>query len=441
MDFAYSDKVKALQEKLGRFMDDHVYPNEHRYHEGLSDANRWQPRPVVEELKPKAQGGGLVEPVPAGIANSAPASPTSNTRRSARSWAASHWAPEVFNCSAPDTGNMEVLVRYGTAEQKKQWLEPLLEGEIRSAFAMTEPAVASSDATNIEASIKRDGDHYVINGRKWWTSGAPDPRCKILIFMGKTRPGNPDKHQQQSMILVPHGHARRDADAPAAGLRLRRRAARPCRGRFRECARAREQHAARRGARLRDRAGAPRARAASITACASSAWPSARSRSMCKRVKSRVAFGKPLAEQTVTLERIAESRIMIEQARLLTLKAAYMMDTVGNKAARAEIAMIKVAAPNMALPGHRLGDPGAWRRRRVATISVSPRPMPARAPCASPTAPTKSIATRSAASSCRSTTERVGRPARPVLAQLDRRHGEGARRCGGEFEIAQDRAP
>ena len=202
MDFAYSDKVKALQEKLARFMDDHIYPNEHRYHEGLSDTNRWQPRQVVEELKPKAKAAGLwnlflpESEYGAGLTNLEYAPLCEIMGRV-------HWAPEVFNCSAPDTGNMEVLVRYGTAEQKKQWLEPLLEGRIRSAFAMTEPAVASSDATNIEASIKRDSDHYVINGRKWWTSGAPDPRCKILIFMGKSAPGNPNKYLQQSMILVP----------------------------------------------------------------------------------------------------------------------------------------------------------------------------------------------------------------------------------------------
>jgi acyl-CoA dehydrogenase len=345
VDFAYSDKVKALQEKLGRFMDEHVYPNEHRYHEGLSDANRWQPRPVVEELKPKAKAAGLwnlflpESELGAGLTNLEYAPLCEIMGRV-------NWAPEVFNCSAPDTGNMEVLVRYGTAEQKKQWLEPLLEGKIRSAFAMTEPAVASSDATNIEASIKRDGDHYVINGRKWWTSGAPDPRCKILIFMGKSAPGNPNKYLQQSMILVPkdtpgvklmrwlpvfgyddapHGHAEMDfvnVRVPAGNMLLGE-------GRGFEIA--------------QGRLGPGR-----IHHCMRTIGQAERAlEKLCKRVKSRVAFGKPVAEQTVTLERIAESRIMIEQTRLLTLKAAYMMDKAGNKAARAEIAMIKVAAPNM----------------------------------------------------------------------------------------------
>ena len=345
MDFAYSDKVKALQEKLGRFMDEHVYPNEHRYHEGLSDANRWQPRPIVEELKPRARAAGLwnlflpESEYGAGLTNLEYAPLCEIMGRVS-------WAPEVFNCSAPDTGNMEVLVRYGTVEQKKQWLEPLLDAKIRSAFAMTEPAVASSDATNIEASIKRDGDHYVINGRKWWTSGAPDPRCKILIFMGKSAPGNPNKYLQQSMILVPkdapgvklvrwlpvfgyddapHGHAEVDfvnVRVPASNMLLGE-------GRGFEIA--------------QGRLGPGR-----IHHCMRTIGQAERAlEKLCKRVKSRVAFGKPVAEQTVTLERIAEARIMIEQTRLLTLKAAYMMDTAGNKAARAEIAMIKVAAPNM----------------------------------------------------------------------------------------------
>jgi acyl-CoA dehydrogenase len=345
MDFAYSDKVKALQEKLGRFMDEHVYPNERAYDDGVAPDERWQPRPIIEELKPKARAAGLwnlflpESEDGAGLGNLEYAPLCEIMGRV-------YWAPEVFNCSAPDTGNMEVLARYGTEEQKKQWLEPLLQGKIRSGFAMTEPAVASSDATNIESSIRRDGDHYVINGRKWWTSGAPDPRCKILIFMGKTAPNNPDKYKQQSMILVPrdtpgvkirrwlpvfgyddapHGHAEVDFEnvrVPASNMLLGE-------GRGFEIA--------------QGRLGPGR-----IHHCMRAIGQAEYAlEKMCKRVKSRVAFGRPVAEQTVTLERIAEARIMIEQCRLLVLKAAYMMDTAGNKAARAEIAMIKVAAPNM----------------------------------------------------------------------------------------------
>jgi len=345
MDFAYSAKVRELQDRLGRFMDEHIYPNEHRYDEDIGPEARWQPRPIVEELKPKARAAGLwnlflpESEDGAGLTNLEYAPLCEIMGRVA-------WASEVFNCSAPDTGNMEVLARYGTEEQKKQWLAPLLEGKIRSGFAMTEPGVASSDATNIESSIRRDGNHYVINGRKWWTSGAPDPRCKILIFMGKTSPNNPDKYKQQSMILVPkdatgltvrrwlpvfgyddapHGHAEVDfvdVRVPASNMLLGEgrgfeiAQGRLGPGRIHHCMRAigQAEHALEK---------------------------------MCKRVKSRIAFGRPIAEQTVTLERIAEARIMIEQCRLLVLKAAYMMDTEGNKAARAEIAMIKVAAPNM----------------------------------------------------------------------------------------------
>jgi acyl-CoA dehydrogenase len=345
MDFAYSAKVRELQERLGRFMDAHIFPNERRYDEDIAPDARWQPRSIVEELKPKARAAGLwnlflpESEEGAGLTNLEYAPLCEIMGRVA-------WASEVFNCSAPDTGNMEVLARYGTDEQKKQWLVPLLEGEIRSGFAMTEPGVASSDATNIESSIRRDGNHYVINGRKWWTSGAPDPRCKILIFMGKTSPNNPDKYKQQSMILVPkdtpgvtvrrwlpvfgyddapHGHAEVDfvdVRVPASNMLLGE-------GRGFEIA--------------QGRLGPGR-----IHHCMRAIGQAEYAlEKMCKRVKSRVAFGRPVAEQTVTLERIAEARIMIEQCRLLVLKAAYMMDTEGNKAARAEIAMIKVAAPNM----------------------------------------------------------------------------------------------
>jgi len=345
MDFDYSPKVIELQDRLRAFMEAHVYPNEQRFDDEVGQGDRWQPTRLIEELKAKAKAAGLwnlflpASERGAGLTNTEYAPLCEIMGRVL-------WAPEVFNCSAPDTGNMEVLERYGTSEQKRQWLEPLLEGRIRSAFTMTEPDVASSDATNIETSIIRDGDEYIINGRKWWSSGAGDPRCKIFILMGKTDPQGA-RYAQQSMVLVPrdtpgvkilrhlpvfgyddapHGHmeiAFENVRVSAANIVLGE-------GRGFEIA--------------QGRLGPGR-----IHHCMRLIGLSERAlEKMCKRVKTRVTFGKPVAEQTVTLERIADARIMIDQARLLTLKAAYMMDTVGNKAARAEIAMIKVAAPVMA---------------------------------------------------------------------------------------------
>jgi acyl-CoA dehydrogenase len=345
MDFEFTAKTKELQKRLQSFMDAHVYPNEDRFHQEI-ERERWKPTRIVEELKPKARREGLWnlflphDENGAGLTNLEYAPLCEIMGRS-------HMAPEVFNCSAPDTGNMEVLARYGTAEQKEKWLKPLLAGEIRSCFSMTEPDVASSDATNIASGIARDGDEYVINGRKWWSSGAGDPRCKIAIFMGKSDPSAPT-HKQQSMILVPldtpgvkvvrmltvfgydhapHGHAEIQFEkvrVPATNMLLGE-------GRGFEIAQGRlgpgRIHHCMRCIGLAERA----------------------LETMCKRVQARVAFGKALAEQGTIRAGIAESRMEIEQARLLTLKAAHMMDTVGNKAARAEIAMIKVVAPNVAL--------------------------------------------------------------------------------------------
>ncbi|MCK9284017.1 MAG: acyl-CoA dehydrogenase family protein [Rhodocyclaceae bacterium] len=344
MEFEFSPKVKDLQAKLQAFMDEHIYPSEARYHAQLAAGNPWPE--VVEELKPKARAAGLWNlflphsEFGAGLTNLEYA-PLCEVMGKVM------WAPEVFNCSAPDTGNMEVLARYASPALQKQWLEPLLAGEIRSCFAMTEPGVASSDATNIQSAIVRDGDHYVINGRKWFSSGAPDPRCKVFIFMGKTDPDNPDKHKQQSMIVVPletpgvtvvrslpiFGFAGapdvtgevsfKDVRVPASNILLGE-------GRGFEIA--------------QGRLGPGR-----IHHCMRVIGVAERAlEAMCRRTRVRVAFGKPIAEQTVTLERIAESRVLIDQARLLVLKAAWMMDTVGNKVARKEIAMIKVAAPSMA---------------------------------------------------------------------------------------------
>jgi len=345
VNFEFGDKVKDLQRRLQAFLDEHIYPNEQRYRDEI-ERNPWSPTKIIEELKPKARSAGLwnlflpESEHGAGLTNLEYAPLCEMMGRS-------EIAPEVFNCSAPDTANMEVLTRYATPEQKERWLKPLLAGEIRSCFAMTEPAVASSDATNIESRIVRDGDHYLISGRKWWTSGAGDPRCKIAIFMGKTDPSAPP-HKQQSMILLPmdapgvkidrllrvfgydhapHGHGEvtfENVRVPASNILLGE-------GRGFEIA--------------QGRLGPGR-----IHHCMRCIGVAERAlETMCNRVQARVAFGKPLAEQGSIRAVIAKSRMEIEQARLLTLKAAYMMDTMGNKAARTEIAMIKVVAPNVAL--------------------------------------------------------------------------------------------
>ena len=341
-----SQRCTELHRQLSEFMDEHIYPNETPIKKEISTGDRWQPSEIVEGLKIKAKKAGLwnlflpESKLGAGLSNYDYAPLCEVMGRSP-------YAPEVFNCSAPDTGNMEVLSRYGTPEQQKEWLVPLLAGEIRSAFAMTEPDVASSDATNIQSQICRDGDDYVVNGHKWWTSGANDPRCKILIFMGKTDPDNEDRYRQQSMILIPmatpgvkvlrhlpvlgfddapHGHAEvlfENVRVPASNMLLGE-------GRGFEIA--------------QGRLGPGR-----IHHCMRLIGLAERSlEAMCRRVKTRVAFGRPVADQTVTQERIAEARIMIDQNRLLTLYTAQKMDQYGNKEARKEIAMIKVAAPNMA---------------------------------------------------------------------------------------------
>ena len=350
MNFDYTNKVKTLQARLIAFMDEHIYPNEKRFFQEIADnrakGNAWVPTKLIEELKPLGRKAGLwnlflphSKRAPEGLSNLEYAPLCEIMGRVP-------FAAEVFNCSAPDTGNMETFERYASEELKDQWLEPLLRGEIRSAFLMTEPEVASSDATNIQTRIERDGDHYVINGRKWWSSGAGDPRCAVYIVMGKTDPEAP-RHSQQSMIIVPanspgvtvmrplsvfgyddapHGHMEVDLKnvrVPVGNLLLGE-------GRGFEIA--------------QGRLGPGR-----IHHCMRTIGIAERALElMCQRLNTRVAFGREVARQTVWQERIAESRCMIEQARLLTLKAAYMMDTVGNKVAKAEIAMIKIVAPNMA---------------------------------------------------------------------------------------------
>jgi acyl-CoA dehydrogenase len=350
VNFEHSDKVKALIQRLTAFMDQHIYANESRLAAQIA-ANRlrgetWAIVPLMEELKEHARTQGLWNlflpdsPLGGGLNNLEYAPLCEIMGRSP-------FAPEVFNCSAPDTGNMEVLARYGTPEQQRQWLQPLLEGRIRSAFAMTEPAVASSDATNIEARIVRDGDSYVVTGRKWWTSGAPDPRCRIFIFMGKTAPDHPDTHRRQSMILIPadtpgvsrlrsltvfgydhapHGHGEIEfasVRVPVSNMLLGE-------GRGFEIA--------------QGRLGPGR-----IHHCMRLIGVAERALELtCRRTLTRTAFGRPIADQGVTRERIAESRILLDQSRLLVLNAADRMDRLGNKAAMKEIAMIKVAVPNMA---------------------------------------------------------------------------------------------
>jgi acyl-CoA dehydrogenase len=355
MDFDYAPKTKELQARLLQFMDDHIYPAEKAYAEEMAAntaaGKRWTPLQTIENLKPKAQAAGLWNlflPVDTAEASGYHGAGLTNAEYAplAEIMGRVLWASEVFNCSAPDTGNMETIARYGSESIKATWLKPLLEGKIRSAFAMTEPDVASSDATNIATRIERDGDHYVINGRKWWTSGANDPRCKVFITMGKTDPEAP-KHSQQSMIVVPadtpgitivralnvfgyddapHGHAEVIFDnvrVPAENILLGE-------GRGFEIA--------------QGRLGPGR-----IHHCMRLIGQAERALElMCRRASSRVAFGKPIAAQTVTQERIAEARCKIDMARLLTLKAAWMMDVAGNKVAKTEIAMIKVVAPSMA---------------------------------------------------------------------------------------------
>lgn len=346
MSFEPSFKVKALQQRLNAFMDEHIYPAEKRFVQEAETLGPWAIYPIVEELKPKARTLGLWNLF---LPDSDHGAGLSNLEYSplCEIMGRSLLAPEVFNCAAPDTGNMEVLARYASREHQERWLKPLLAGEIRSCFAMTEPQVASSDATNIESSIVRDGNQYVINGHKWYTTNATHPRCEIAIFMGKTDPENTDRHRQQSMVLVPmktpgvnvvrplpvfgyYGVPDRASEVIFENVRVPLSNMLLGEGRGFEIAQGRlgpgRIHHCMRQIGLAERA----------------------LEEMCRRSLSRVAFGKPVAQQGVTVERIAQSRILIDQARLLTLNAAHRMDTVGNKVARTEIAMIKVAVPNMA---------------------------------------------------------------------------------------------
>jgi acyl-CoA dehydrogenase len=345
MNFEYGLKVQELRHRLMAFMAEHIYPNEEKWHAHVTSEHRWQPVPLIEELKPKARAAGLWNlwqpKTHGGSLSNLEYAPLCEIMGRV------HWAPEVFNCSAPDTGNMETILRCGTPEQVRNWCEPLLEGRIRSAFLMTEPGVASSDATNIQTRIAREHDHYVINGVKWWSSGAGDPRCKLYIVMGKTDPDNASKHRQQSMVLVPadtpgiavrrhlpvfgyddapHGHMEielRNVRAPISnvllgegrGFEIAQGRLGP--GRIHHCMRLIGQ--------------------AEVAL-----------EKMCRRASERTAFGRPIAEQGVTRQRIADARIMIDGARYMVLKAAWKMDMAGNKAARKEIAMIKVLAPNVA---------------------------------------------------------------------------------------------